>query len=163
MSIGENIARFRKEKGLTQAELGDMLGVSNQAVSKWELGMTMPDVTLLPQISKVLGVTLTDLYGISDKESTEDTAETVNVSVEAGQKILNICVKTNGSDVTTKVPAAMVRSVFGNKLLRQYLSNDDGTSIAELLSMIDNDMMGTLLDVDTDECHVKISLEKYEN
>ena len=163
MSIGENIARFRKEKGLTQAELGDMLGVSNQAVSKWELGMTMPDVTLLPEISKVLGVTLTDLYGISDKESTEDTAETVNVSVEAGQKILNICVQTNGSDVTTKVPAAMVRSVFGNKLLRQYLSNDDGTSIAELLSMIDNDMMGTLLDVDTDECHVKISLEKYEN
>lgn len=36
MSIGKNIAFLRKEKGMTQTELGDLLGVSNQAVSKWE-------------------------------------------------------------------------------------------------------------------------------
>ena len=50
MSIGENIARFRKLKGWTQAELGEKLGVSNQAVSKWESGMTSPDVMLLPAL-----------------------------------------------------------------------------------------------------------------
>ena len=37
MSLGKNISNFRKEKGFTQAELGDLLGVSNQAVSKWEM------------------------------------------------------------------------------------------------------------------------------
>ena len=58
MSIGKNIALLRRAKGLTQAELGDLLGVSNQAVSKWESEMSMPDVMLLPEIAKVFGVAL---------------------------------------------------------------------------------------------------------
>lgn len=160
MSVGENIARFRKEKGLTQAALGELLGVSNRAVSKWELGMTMPDVMLFPEISRVLGVTLADLYGMPEESSAEDAA---SISVGENQKILNICVKTNDTNVTTKIPVAAVRSVFGNKLLKLYLSDEDDKSIAELLNMIDNDTMGTLVDVDTEECHVKISLERYEN
>ncbi len=69
MSIGKNIARFRKDKGLTQTELGDMLGVSNQAVSKWESEINMPDVMLLPEIAKALGVTLNQLYDIPDEAS----------------------------------------------------------------------------------------------
>ena len=64
MSIGKNIARYRKAKGLTQEQLGELLGVTNQAVSKWELGVSMPDVMLLPKISKALGITLEALYGI---------------------------------------------------------------------------------------------------
>ena len=40
MSIGKNIATFRKAKGFTQTELGEMMGVSNQAVSKWETGVS---------------------------------------------------------------------------------------------------------------------------
>ena len=66
MSIGKNIATFRKDKGMTQADLGEALGVSNQAVSKWEAETTMPDVMLLPKIAKSLGVTLNHLYGITD-------------------------------------------------------------------------------------------------
>ena len=62
MSVGENIARFRKEKGWTQAELGDKLGVSNQAVSKWELGTTMPDIMLLPVLADTFGVYIDELF-----------------------------------------------------------------------------------------------------
>ena len=62
MSIGKNIAAFRREKGLTQTELGEICGVSNQAVSKWEAEMTMPDVMLLPEIAKALDVTLEEIY-----------------------------------------------------------------------------------------------------
>ncbi len=62
MSIGENIARLRKEKGWTQAELGDKLGVSNQAVSKWELGMTMPDVMLLPTLADTFAIFIDELF-----------------------------------------------------------------------------------------------------
>ena len=47
MSIGKNIARLRKEKGLTQRELGEMVGVSNQAVSKWESEITSPNILFL--------------------------------------------------------------------------------------------------------------------
>ena len=65
MSIGKNIAKYRKSAKLTQEELGKQLGVSNQAVSKWESEISMPDILLLPDIAKVLHVTLEDLYGIS--------------------------------------------------------------------------------------------------
>ena len=62
MSIGKNIARLRKEKGWTQEELGEYLGVSNQAVSKWELGMTMPDIMLLPILADVFGIYIDELF-----------------------------------------------------------------------------------------------------
>lgn len=64
MSIGKNIAKYRKAKGLTQEELGAKLGVTNQAVSKWESEVSMPDIMLLPEIATVLNITLDDLYGI---------------------------------------------------------------------------------------------------
>lgn len=67
MSIGKNIARFRKEMGLTQEELGVKLGVTNQAVSKWESEVSMPDIMLLPEIATALHITLNDLYGIENE------------------------------------------------------------------------------------------------
>ncbi len=77
MSIGRNIAKFRKAKDLTQTEFGDLLGVSNQAVSKWEMEINMPDVMLLPEIAKVLGITLNQLYDITDEVS---KVEVVNLA-----------------------------------------------------------------------------------
>ena len=65
MSIGKNIAKYRKAKGLTQEELGAKLDVTNQAVSKWESEVSMPDVMLLPEIANALNITLDDLYGIA--------------------------------------------------------------------------------------------------
>ena len=62
MSIGDNIARLRKEKGWTQAELGEKLGVSNQAVSKWESGMTSPDLMLLPTLADTFGIYIDELF-----------------------------------------------------------------------------------------------------
>ena len=62
MSMGKNIAYFRKSKGYTQEELGQQIGVTNQAVSKWESEASMPDIMLLPQIAKALDVTLDDLF-----------------------------------------------------------------------------------------------------
>lgn len=60
--IGEQIAKFRKAAGLTQEELGRSVGVSTQAVSRWECGGT-PDVSLLPAIADRLGVTIDALFG----------------------------------------------------------------------------------------------------
>lgn len=67
MSIGKNIGEFRKRIGMTQAALGERLGVSNQAVSKWEAETTMPDIMLLPDIVRILEVTLEELYGLAEK------------------------------------------------------------------------------------------------
>lgn len=62
MSMGKNIACFRKSKGYTQEELGQKIGVSNQAVSKWESETSTPDIMLLPRIANALDVTLDDLF-----------------------------------------------------------------------------------------------------
>ena len=56
--VGEQIAVLRKAKGLTQSELGERIGVSFQAGSKWERGETLPDVTLLPDLAKILETTV---------------------------------------------------------------------------------------------------------
>lgn len=76
MSIGKNIAKYRKALGLTQEELGVKLGVTNQAVSKWEMEVSMPDIMLLPEIVTALGVSFEDIYGI------EKGAEKVSVSAD---------------------------------------------------------------------------------
>ena len=68
LKIGENIARYRKEKGYTQEQLGELVGVSGQAVSKWENG-GVPDTYLLPAISKILGVSIDALFGVEKKIS----------------------------------------------------------------------------------------------
>lgn len=60
--IGENISVLRKKKGVTQEELGKALGVSMQAVSRWENG-GMPDVALLPGIADYFGVSIDQLFG----------------------------------------------------------------------------------------------------
>lgn len=60
--IGERIAARRKELGMTQEQLGQLVGVSSQAVSKWEKGGA-PDVELLPAIADRLGVTIDGLFG----------------------------------------------------------------------------------------------------
>lgn len=61
--IGDNIARFRKEKGLTQEELAAQVGVSSQSISKWENHTTMPDILLLPVLAGIFDVCIDDLFG----------------------------------------------------------------------------------------------------
>lgn len=57
-----NLRRLRLEKKLTQEQVADKLGVSAQSVSRWECGSTYPDVMLLPEIARLYGVTVDDLY-----------------------------------------------------------------------------------------------------
>ncbi len=59
--IGGNISRMRKAANLTQMELADRMGVSFQAVSNWERGQTMPDISRLPELSEALGVTVDEI------------------------------------------------------------------------------------------------------
>lgn len=60
--FSRNLRRLRLNKGLTQEQLSQLLGVSVQSVSRWECGNTLPDVMLLPVIARLYGVTVDDLY-----------------------------------------------------------------------------------------------------
>ena len=65
-NLGRNIAEMRKELGLTQKQLAPLVGVSAQAVSKWEKNDSLPDIALLPKIAEVFGTTIDTLLSLSE-------------------------------------------------------------------------------------------------
>ena len=66
--IGQYIASKRKEKGLTQKELAEALSVTNKAVSKWETGTSMPDISLLKDLAQILDITVDELLEGEDQK-----------------------------------------------------------------------------------------------
>lgn len=62
MNLGRQIAHYRKEQNLTQDTLAKLLGISNQAVSKWETEQSYPDIELLPRIADIFHITLDELF-----------------------------------------------------------------------------------------------------
>ena len=60
-TLGGRIARLRKEKGMTQLELADRMGVTDKAVSKWERDVSCPDIASMPRLAEVLGATVDEL------------------------------------------------------------------------------------------------------
>ena len=93
--FGEYIYNKRKKLGLTQEELGRMLGVTNKAVSKWEVGETMPDVTMLKPLAKALGITVDELLQQKDKPQEEKTDDT-KTSQLINKKLVYSLIITSG-------------------------------------------------------------------
>lgn len=83
---GKFIAEMRKKKGLTQSDLGEALGLSGKAISKWERGINAPDISLLTQLSKILQVSITEILTggeIEEEISTDDADEIAISSIHA--------------------------------------------------------------------------------
>lgn len=75
MTIGEKIKELRIKHDLTQEKLADYLFVSYQAVSKWECGLSNPDLTLIAPLTKLFNVTSDELLGIIPKEEIDSRYE----------------------------------------------------------------------------------------
>ena len=121
MSIGKNIASFRKAKGWTQAELGEKIGVSNQAVSKWESGTSMPDVMLLPVLADAFECYVDELFSREVKTEIhyDHCAEfpwaddnTIRIFQTVGKKIIK------SQETNTCIEVAFPRNC--NETTRQY-------------------------------------------
>lgn len=157
MSIGKNIATFRKAKGMTQAELGEMLNVTNQAVSKWEAEASMPDVMLLPEIAKALDVSLDELY--NGREALPMQENQPNQQVQSTQMPTEkrvLCITVDGEfPVKVRMPV---------EAARYFMSQGDNTpDVSAWDAMLSQE--GVLVDVETGEAeasHVKIEVVKYE-
>ncbi len=74
--LGVNIKKLRLATGMTQRQLAYQLRISVQAVSKWERGLTYPDVTLLLPIAELFGVTLDELFGRHKAAGTDTSRST---------------------------------------------------------------------------------------
>ena len=77
IKIGKFIQEKRKEKKLTQSEFAEKLNITDRAVSKWENGVCMPDVGTIPEICKILNITINDLFSgeVIDMKNNEKMLE----------------------------------------------------------------------------------------
>ena len=78
--IGDFIAALRKEKGVTQQELGNSLGVTNKTVSRWETGKYMPDIAIIPDLCNFFGISINEfIYGQRIAEDTFRNQADINI------------------------------------------------------------------------------------
>ncbi|MGN0812520.1 MAG: helix-turn-helix domain-containing protein [Candidatus Coproplasma sp.] len=95
LPIGEFIAKARKEKGLTQREVADTLGISNRTVSAWEQGRAYPDILSLYQLAEILGVTTDEIL----RGEKADCAQPENSNIQADEALTAEYAQPNGEKI----------------------------------------------------------------
>ena len=97
IKIGEFISNRRKEKNITQSKLAEMLGITDRAVSKWENGICLPDSGTMPELCKILDITINDLFSgevvdmrDNEKKLEENLMEMAKQKEEADKRLLNL-------------------------------------------------------------------------
>ncbi|MBP6137149.1 MAG: DUF2807 domain-containing protein [Clostridia bacterium] len=115
--LGVRIAQLRKERNLTQDALSQKLGVSPQAVSKWETGIGCPDIALLPVIADAFGVTINDLF--CDDMTPIGAVEEENFSFPAEHGNLKLVAELNNracyADMEGEIDGSVVRFDDGSE------------------------------------------------
>lgn len=154
-TIGKRIANLRKEKQLKQDDLAQMLGVSPQAVSKWENDQTCPDITLLPDLAKILGVTVDEL--LSGKNAVQPA---VTLVPEEKRKSLDelmfriVVDSSDGDKVRVNLPLKLLQIALEMGVeMPQVSSNDALKNInwSQILQLVEQGAIGNLVEVESSD------------
>lgn len=153
MTLGQKIAQQRKAKGLTQEALAEALGVTAQAVSKWENDLTCPDITLLPKLAQLLETSIDALLANEDIKPQTAVLLPVDERKNLDDMFFRVYVNSHSGDkVKVNLPMALVRvavelgiempQVSGNEALK----NIDFTKLFE---MVERGVIGKLVEVES--------------
>ena len=163
MTIGKRIAFLRKEKGLTQEELAQHMGISPQAVSKWENDQTCPDISALPKLARLFGVTVDEL--LEGKE----VLPAVRILPPEQRKdikdmLLRITVDSaEGDRIRVNLPMALVEIAMEIGMEMPQINGNDalkGIDMKKVLEMVRLGFVGNLVEVDSaDGDRVRIFVE----
>lgn len=130
-TLGRRIARLRLAKTATQERLAKELNVSPQAVSKWENDINYPDISLLPDLARFLGVSVDELLSganASTQESAaaqESTAEVVSVDSDKPAEIVEEPAEQENEDVATQSSGFSFGKLFGKSMVKVEKNGDD--------------------------------------
>lgn len=131
-TIGNRIAKYRKAKGLTQEGLANLMGVSSQAVSKWETDASCPDISALPQLCRLLGITSDELL---TGESSQVRMVPANERKSLDDLIFRVRVNSaDGDKIRVNLPMTLVK--LGMEIGMDVVPNMGGGN-AEMLKSID--------------------------
>ena len=163
MTIGKRIAHLRKEKGLTQEELAQHMGISPQAVSKWENDQTCPDISALPKLARLFDVTVDELLEgrealpavrILPPEQRRDIKDMIlRVTVDSAQ----------GDKVRVNLPMALMEIAMEIGMEMPQINGNEalkGIDMKKVLEMVRLGFVGNLVEVDSaDGDRIRIFVE----
>lgn len=130
-TLGRRIARLRLAKTATQERLAKELSVSPQAVSKWENDINYPDISLLPDLARFLGVSVDELLSgasASTQESAsvqENAAEVVSIDSDKPAEIVEEPAEQENEDVATQFSGFSFGKLFGKSMVKVEKNGDD--------------------------------------
>ena len=152
-TLGKRISDLRRQKGLKQDDLAEKLNVSPQAVSKWENDQTCPDITLLPELAKILGVSVDELLSGKKEE-----IPTVRMLAESERKdvkdmMVRIVVDScDGDKVRVNLPVALVQVALDMGMeLPQFSRHNILKSIDlnKIMVLINQGVMGNIVEIES--------------
>lgn len=151
-TMGNRIAKLRKEKGLSQEKLAERLGVSSQAVSKWENDASCPDIGLLPALARVLEVTTDELL-TGKKDIVIMVPEHQRKPLD--QLTLRVKVESKSGDkvrVNLPMPLVKIALEMGVEIMPQYDQNMNALKsidLAKIMELAEQGLIGKLVEVES--------------
>ncbi len=160
-TIGKRIAENRKRKNLKQDELAEMLGVSAQAVSKWENDLSCPDISLLPELSRILGISIDEI--VQGKKESEVVLVPEEDRKSIDDMMLRIIVDgADGDKVRINLPMQLVKVAAEIGVGMPQLENSalKGIDFEQIVALVEQGVRGNLIEVDSaDGDKVRIFIE----
>ena len=153
MTIGKKIAALRREKNLKQDDLAQMLEVSPQAVSKWENDQTCPDISLLPKLAKILGVSVDEL--LSGKQELQPVVTLVPEDQRKDIKYMMLRIVVDSADgdkVRVNLPMALVQLAMEMGMEMPQVSGNDALKDidwAQVMELVRHGAIGNLIEVES--------------
>lgn len=151
-TIGSRIAKYRKAKSLTQEDLANKLGVSSQAVSKWENDASCPDISLLPQLCHLLGITTDELLtGKTNEVKLVPAAQRKSLD----ELTLRIYVHSADGDlVKVNLPMSLVKVCMELGVEVNAAGNSDAMKsidFEKIIALCERGAIGKLVEVETSD------------
>ena len=152
-TIGKRISEYRKKKNLKQDELAETLGVSPQAVSKWENDVSCPDIMTLPTLAERLGCTVDELL-----TGKEDVPKAVLLSATERKDfdrlmLRVICNSSDGETVRINLPLPLVRVLLDSGVSVNSVGGEKigGFNIdwQSIVSLVEQGVIGKLMEIDS--------------
>ena len=117
-TLGRRIARLRLARTATQERLAKELNVSPQAVSKWENDINYPDISLLPDLARFLGVSVDELLSGASASAQESAAEAVSVVVDEPAEIVEEPTEQDSQGIATQSSGFSFGKLFGKSMVK---------------------------------------------
>lgn len=162
-TIGKKLYELRKQSGFTQDYVAEKLGVSAQAVSKWENDIACPDIMTLPNIANLYGISIDELFKNEEVKSNFKFEKTEKIN--ENELIFRVYVDTaNGDDVKVNLPYLLVKELInvGKNISGLFAGIDlSGVDFESIFRMVEMGVIGEIVTVKTQNGdNIRVVVEK---